>query len=361
MSRNGDRLPPLDASAVERMQAGVMAAVSRQASQRRLRTGLLGGSAAVLAGALVVGGAIAAGTGRPGDDLAIGPAVSAEYSAPAATEGGDAGAPGIAAEPGERQLSDKMTGFGTEAPEAAAEDGSVTDGRSVITTGSISLRVDDVEAAAGAATAIAEGVGGFVESRWQSGETGAERAGSVTIRVPADRLGGVLEALRELGSVDSIDLADSDVTLQVRDIDARITALEASIERLRELMQQAGSVSELLEAEEQLSYRQSELESLRSQQSYLSEQVALSTITVELRSKAAPAELQSDGFAGGLLTGWNALIAALGGLITGLGVILPWVGVVVLLGLLLWGVLRLVRRRRRAAALPPLPPAPPQR
>ena len=60
------------------------------------------------------------------------------------------------------------------------------------------------------------------------------------------------------------------------------------------------------------------------------------------------------GFVGGLQHGWHAFLAAVDGLLTVLGALLPFL-VVLGIPLLVW--LRL-RRRRRAAATPALPGPP---
>ncbi|EUA93938.1 hypothetical protein I551_8810 [Mycobacterium ulcerans str. Harvey] len=53
---------------------------------------------------------------------------------------------------------------------------------------------------------------------------------------PADKLDGVLADAKNLGEVESMSIGHTDVTSQRVDLDARIEALQTSVNRLRELM-----------------------------------------------------------------------------------------------------------------------------
>ncbi|MFZ8393369.1 DUF4349 domain-containing protein, partial [Staphylococcus aureus] len=52
------------------------------------------------------------------------------------------------------------------------------------------------------------------------------------------------------------------------------------------------------------------------------------------------------GFGDGLVAGWNGLIATLNGVVIGLGFLLPWIVVAAVVVLIVWGVRRIVRKRR---------------
>ena len=59
---------------------------------------------------------------------------------------------------------------------------------------------------------------------------------TLTLRVPADDLTDILERLKALGEVQEVSLNSSDVTMETQDLDARISALSASIDRLLGLL-----------------------------------------------------------------------------------------------------------------------------
>ena len=80
------------------------------------------------------------------------------------------------------------------------------------------------------------------------------------MRVPADALIDLLDDLEDVGNVSSVSVSRSDVTATAVDLDARISALQTSVARLQALMEQAGSVEDLLATKATLSERQAELE-----------------------------------------------------------------------------------------------------
>ncbi|MCB7136434.1 DUF4349 domain-containing protein [Cellulosimicrobium marinum] len=230
--------------------------------------------------------------------------------------------------------------------DSAASDQAEAD-REVITTGSATVVAEDPLAAVEEVASLAESTGGRVESRYQSAADGdAPASAEMTIRVPADRTTATIDALGEVGEVRDLSVEEVDVTGTARDLDARIEALSTSVDRLRTLMGDATTTEDLLAAEQELTSRQADLESLQSQRAALSEQVAMSTLHVSVVAVTPVEQLSPGGFLGGLQNGWNALLSTLNGLVVGLGALLPWLvvaGVVLL-------VVRWVRRSRRGAA-----------
>jgi hypothetical protein len=257
--------------------------------------------------------------------------------------------------------SDGSGGGGVAAPEdaggegaegEAAGGGDADDGadRQVVTTADATVVVDDPAAAADEVAALAERAGGRVDQRNEhaAGADGTDSRPSawLTVRVPADELSTVLEALESVGEVRQLSQDSTDVTTATRDLDARITALQTSVDRLLGIMADADDSTALIAAESAISERQAELESLQSERAHLADQVAMSTLRVELVARDDPVAVNAGGFLGGLRTGWDALVTALDGLLVGLGVLLPWL---VVIGVPVAAVLWFTRRRRRTA------------
>ena len=265
---------------------------------------------------------------------------------------------------GESSSADGAAGGGTTLPEpAAGEDSGGAPGapdteRQVVTTASASLAVDDPAGAAQRVSELVESAGGRVDERTEQavpGEDGTEAVADLVVRVPSDELTGVLSELEQLGDVDTVSVSRSDVTSTAVDLDARITALQTSVGRLLALMDRAASTAALLEAEQVLSERQQQLESLQSQRALLADQVELSTLRVHLEPHGVTPVGGPDGFVEGLGTGWRALTTTLGAVVVALGVVLPWLA---LGGLVTAAVLVTVRLARRRTAVEV--PAPPQ-
>ncbi|WP_236049313.1 DUF4349 domain-containing protein [Paractinoplanes ovalisporus] len=242
--------------------------------------------------------------------------------------------------------------------------------RSIIYRGTVTVRVDSVEAAAGQATGIAKTFGGFVSGDNRSSGSGSDTA-TMELRVPADKFANAVEQLSKLGTEEQRQINTEDVTDQTVDLDARITVQQARVDSGRKLLAQAKSLNDLVMLEREVATRESDLASLQAKKRHLADLTALSTITVTLLDPEAAAVTDDDdppGFLGGLGAGWNALLASLKVLLTVLGALLPWL---VAFGLPVWAVIYAVRwynRSRRPVVQPaaayatpaaPLPQHPP--
>lgn len=246
--------------------------------------------------------------------------------------------------------------------EAAPEGGVAADGstesladtdQSVITTGWITISVDDPAAATDDAIELVDSLDGRIDSRTQEAGSDDQRASSqLTIRVPADSVDEAVDALRELGDVESVSISASDVTLQVRDLDAQISALQASVDRLLDLVGSAATTADLIELETAISDRQGQLDSLKSQKQYLSDQIDYSTLTLDLQQKGAlPSAVPGD-FWSGLAAGWASLGAAASGFLVLVGVLIPWLLPLAVLAAIALLAVALVRRGSRRPGPP---------
>lgn len=251
-----------------------------------------------------------------------------------------------------------------EGGDAADSTESTTDAdadRSVITTGWISVTVDDPIASAEDAADIAEQAGGRVDSRNETPGTETQPPSALlTMRVPADDLDDVIAQLRELGTVNAVTMDASDVTQQRQDLDARVDALTASVARLQELLGTATTIADLIAIESELTTRQAELDSLTQQRDWLVDQVDLSTITLDLVTEDVAPDAAPDDFWSGLLAGWGALVAFASWLGVAFGVMLPWLlSALVIVAIVVAIVVASSRSRRskRADAAAPVAPS----
>ncbi|MGE0793757.1 MAG: DUF4349 domain-containing protein [Acidimicrobiia bacterium] len=214
--------------------------------------------------------------------------------------------------------------------------------RVVVHTAAVTLGVDDVPAAVRAATRLAVEAGGLVASS-QQGDEGEDA--TVTLKVPPAAFDQVLDGLDGLGERRSQQVGSDDITAQVVDLDARINALRASVDRLTDLIGRAANVGEVVAAEGELTRRTAELEALEGQLRQLRATADLSTITVRLQAPGQPAEAVSDRvptFLDGLDRGWGALVGTGAVVLVVFGAVTPWL---IPLGLVVAG-WTVVRRRR---------------
>ncbi len=78
----------------------------------------------------------------------------------------------------------------------------------------------------------------------------------------------------------------------------------------------------------------------------------MSTLSVTLTPVVEPVTADPAGFGDGLVAGWNGLVATLNGIVIAIGFLLPWLAVAAIAGLIVWAIVRWVRRRRGAGSSP---------
>ncbi|WP_245646171.1 DUF4349 domain-containing protein [Nocardiopsis trehalosi] len=294
-----------------------------------------GGRAGAAALTLALATALLAGCSGMGQEM------SGAAPAPAAQDRG--AAPEVAEE-------------GVEAADGAAADGGGVDvaDRTRIHTADLIVQVTDVEAASEEAVAWVEEAGGFVSGQHVSTAAGEEPSATLTLRVPQDRYEDGLAALGELGTRSELRRDVQDVTEEVADVDSRVESAEASLDRLRDLLDEADTVSDVLAVETEISTRQADLESLLARQEALADQADYATVTLNLlppASYVAETEGESIGFLGGLRHGWAALLTAGRAVAVAVGWLLPFLVVAAVAAAPVVVVWRR-RRARRAAAAP---------
>lgn len=251
------------------------------------------------------------------------------------------------------------------APTAApgAGGGAYEDGRSarraprlapsVIRTASLEVEVRDVPGALAKARQVTEDAGGYVgEESTDRDDDGGERT-RVVLRVPSERYEEVLGSLQGTGKLLRRTARAQDVTDQVVDVDSRVKSQRASVARVRELMDRAEKLTDVVALEGELSSREADLEALLAQQASLKDRTGLATITLSLAGKGAHATAGDDtpGFLDALSGGWHAFLTMLRWIALVVGAVLPFAALLALL-VFLWR--RVVRPRlpRRPAPVP---------
>ena len=175
---------------------------------------------------------------------------------------------------------------------------------------------------------------------------------SITLRVPAEKLGAAEHDAATLGRVISQTASESDVTQQHVDMAARLKNMRAEESRLRAFLNKATKVSEMLAIETELSRVRGEIESMQAQLTYLERQAALATLTLSLSEPGALVSPAAGGwgFAAAVRDGVRAAADVIRSLIT-IGLAMSPLLVLVLLAVLIvWILVRRRRRRRMAAA-----------
>jgi Domain of unknown function (DUF4349) len=310
-----------------------------------VRTSRLG-LAAVSAGlAATLIGCSSGSSDGGGGSSAVGIADSAAGAPAGSAGGGPAPAAGAAKPP-------------ASAPDARTSTDSIALQPALIRTASLTVVVADVTGRAGEAGSLARGAGGVVAGDDRSG-AGPDAHATLVLKVPPGRMDAVLDQLSKLGTEQSRTSSTQDVTEDVADIGSRVATMQASIARVRAILARAEKIGDVVSVEGELSRRTTELESLQARQRALAGQIDYATITLQLRARPAAAAappVSRGGFVGGLTNGWEAFTATVGALLTGIGAVLPFLLVVVPIGLAVrWA---LAAQRRRTVSAAPIAPAP---
>ncbi len=225
--------------------------------------------------------------------------------------------------------------------------------RLIIRNGHLALTVEDTIAAQQEIEKIVAelaGEGAFlVSSNARTDYEGESPFIDTMIRIPAAKFDEVMDRIAKLAvKVDERGESAEDVTAEYVDLEIRLETLEAARDRLLEIMKQSATTEELLMAEQQLTQREAEIESIKGRMKYLSESARLSSITISLYpyrpsqpldNTWRPAETSRRAV--------DTLVNSLRGfadfLIVFIIAIAPWLLVI---GAIWWGVARVVRKRR---------------
>ena len=151
-------------------------------------------------------------------------------------------------------------------------------GRDIIFTATLEIASTDVSAATRQAIRSIEGRGGFLFSQETRG--GAGGTSIMTFKVLPDQFQAALNDLGSIGNVRSQSISADDVSAIVVDLESRINTAEASVIRLRNLLDGASELETIATLENQLLQRETTLEQLRGQLRTVRGQVDLATITV---------------------------------------------------------------------------------
>jgi hypothetical protein len=252
------------------------------------------------------------------------------------------------------------TGSGVSAlksqPDSSARQASVTTPmtRAVISTGQVTLHAKDISHARAEIVRLVASWGGSVANEETTSDNHGQIADStMTLRVPSNHFDDAMDAFGTLGEVEQRSQKAEDVTTKVIDNDARVRAGERSIQQIESLLSRAERLGDIIAIENDLARRQADLDSLKSQQAWLTDQTSLSTINVYLSRPAAHTTThETKGFFAGLENGWHAFGTATVAVLTAFGAVLPFALLLALLGVPLWWVVRRRAGRLSAGSVP---------
>ena len=160
--------------------------------------------------------------------------------------------------------------------------------RLIIKNGDISIEVEDTRAARDEIEKMVSSMrsqGAFIVSSNEQG--GGEENNpliNMNIRVPVERFEQTMDEIAAIGlQVYNRNEFSDDVTEEFVDVGARVKSLEAARDRLLEIMINADTTEDLLQAEQVLTQREVQIEGLKGRLKFLRESASLSRIGVNLQ------------------------------------------------------------------------------
>ncbi len=182
-------------------------------------------------------------------------------------------------------------------------------------------------------TAVTDQGGQLSSSNTSQNRSGTRNA-FLTARIPAEHLDRFLETLGTVsGRITQKDVSAENVAEQYKDLRGRLDNATVQRDRLRELLDQAEKVSDLMQIERSLSEAQSTVEALTGQINHLDQRVSYSTVSISLNEETpAQSVRQTDGgFLNRLKNGMDLSLRAFGqffqNLCLFLVMALPWAAV----------------------------------
>jgi hypothetical protein len=255
---------------------------------------------------------------------------------------GDFSDQAIDVEPGDADASSGFTGLtaGDETAFAPAPAGEFLDPQ-LVKTANIRVAVKDFDPAWDQANDVAAKYGGAViGSRTQLIEDRIAQ-GTVTMRVPSLKLDQVIADLRGLGTLAELTTSGDDIAEQIDGVKDKVADAKTEERELLDRQSRAPTAVQRLEATQQLEAVRKDIDSLKAKQRKYEDQVEFSAVSATIVEDASVAD---DGpvLSRALEKGVSAALTILAGTLVILGGLLPLAAI----ALLVWFVIRAVRRRR---------------
>ena len=206
----------------------------------------------------------------------------------------------------------------------------------------MSLEVNSLDSAIGAARHIADRNGGLAAGLDRNVAASWRPQAALTLRVPVERLDATVAALGSLGQIEAVNVTTQDVSEEFVDVTARLENARRLERRLLDLLSRGtGKLTDILQVEEKLANVREEVERIEGRRRYLKVRSDMSTIELALHEAGTPpAPLVSSAFGNAFAQARRNFMMLATAAIEASGIVLP---LLVVAG----GVWLAVRRGRR--------------
>ncbi len=217
----------------------------------------------------------------------------------------------------------------------------------IIRTGTASIEVDSLESGIAAIRALATSLGGYVANTSMQAGNAQVHSATLQLRLPSVRFDDALAALRPIGKLESTNVNAEDVGEEYVDVSAQVANGRKLEQRLIQILAtRTGKLSDVLAVERELARVRGEIDRQEGRLRYLRAHAAMSTLAVTVHEPLPIVGQQGSGgvIAESFRQAWRNFVSFVAGFIAALGTLVP---LVVLLGLVGYGVVRVARRTKR--------------
>lgn len=213
-------------------------------------------------------------------------------------------------------------------------------GAMLIRNGQASVEVVRLDDAMMKVRQVAAQLGGFVANMNVVGGRDEHRSAQLELRIPSGQFDAAVIALGTLGKVETISASVQDAGEEYVDLGARAANARHMEARLVEMLaHRTGKLSEALTVEQELRRVREEIERYDARLKWLERQAALSSLRVTLHEPVSVLDQRGPSpIAEAFAEAWRRAVGVLAWCIASLGVIVP-------LGLLVGGMILLLRHR----------------
>jgi Domain of unknown function (DUF4349) len=237
---------------------------------------------------------------------------------------------------------------------------------------SYGVEVDDITKGINDVIALSDRHGGQIFERTINITDDRSSTASFVIKLPPEQVEAAIAELDAIGKRRTASQGTEDVTGQAVDIDARLVTAQASLDRVRKLLESATDLGQVLSLESQLTERETLVEQYTAMKRAISDRVSLATLRVQLSLSPEPTTtttvvdpkpVAKPTIGKAFKSGWKGFVNMLAAILIFIGYTAPFL-VIVAIGA---AVLIPISRRRRhlmaeaqrsRSAAPPPPPAP---
>ncbi len=199
---------------------------------------------------------------------------------------------------------------------------------------------------------LADRYNGYIvsSSSQASGEDSSLKSGTIALRVPSASFALALSDASKLGTVRNRQVSTQDVTQEYVDLQAQITNAQAQVKAFQDLMARAKTVDDILQVQQVLSNAQGQLDQLKGRAQFLTEHTNYSTLTMSIYEtgvEVKPVAITQWGVTKALKDGLHNLVNAGNAIVRGLGVVIPILIVLAIIGYIVYRIIRASTRRGR--------------